>query len=133
MKSVPAQALEGKVFHVDLGAFVVDLILGPLRRILSNNSNATTTTMNIDVFDTYVTTTADKRLHFDVMLPTGKGELASHYAKEWLGSVGIEAGHIRQESCRYCHSETARPDIQRHIETQGYFIYQMEGCPSPVS
>jgi hypothetical protein len=25
------------------------------------------------------------------------------------------------------------PDIQGQIEAHGYFIYQMEGCPSPVS
>jgi hypothetical protein len=89
--------------------------------------------MKIDVFDTHVTTTAGQRLHFDVLLPPGKKGLASQYAKEWLESIGISAEHIRQESCVYCHSEPVNPEAQRHIEEKGYFIYQMEGCPSPVS
>ncbi len=89
--------------------------------------------MNIDVFDTHVTTADGRRLHFDVLLPPGQQDHASRYAKEWLKSINIEAEHIRQESCRYCHSEVAHPDIERRIEIDGYFIYQMEGCPSPVS
>lgn len=89
--------------------------------------------MKIDVFDTHVTTTEGKRLHFDVLLPPGKGQLAGQYAREWLEDIGIYAEHIRQESCVYCHSEPADPEVQRHIEEKGYLIYQMEGCPAPVS
>lgn len=89
--------------------------------------------MQIDVFDTHVTTTDNKRLHFDVFLPTGKeGELAEKYAKAWLESIGIQASNIHQESCVYCHSEAANPDVQKEIEEKGYFIYQMEGCPAPT-
>jgi hypothetical protein len=89
--------------------------------------------MQIDVFDTYVTTTDGKRLHFDVFLPAGKqGGLAQQYAKEWLESIGIQVGDIRQESCTYCHSQAADPKVQQHIEQHGYYIYQMEGCPSPA-
>ena len=86
--------------------------------------------MNIDVFDTHVTTTTGKRLHFDVLLPPGKQQLASEYAREWLDSIGIRAEHIQQESCVYCHSQAADPDVEQHIEENGYFIYPMEGCPS---
>lgn len=89
--------------------------------------------MQIDVFDTYVTTTEGKQLHFDVFLPTGKEEkLAKQYAKEWLESIGIQVKDVQQESCIYCHSEAANPAVQQHIEQHGYFIYQMEGCPSPA-
>jgi hypothetical protein len=89
--------------------------------------------MQIDVFDTYVTTTDGKRLHFDVFLPSGKqGGDAQQYAKEWLESIGIKMNDIRQESCAYCHSEAASPRVQQHIEQHGYYIYQMEGCPSPT-
>jgi hypothetical protein len=124
--------LRGKVFHINYWAALTDLILGPVWRILRSNPKPTAYPMKIDVFDTHVTTSDGRRLHFDVMLLAGKGDLASQYAKEWLGSIGIDTGHIHQESCRYCHSETARPDIQRYIETQGYFIYQMEGCPAAL-
>ncbi|BAW80679.1 hypothetical conserved protein [Candidatus Nitrosoglobus terrae] len=89
--------------------------------------------MQIDVYDTYVTTTDNKRLHFDVFLPTGKPEeIAQQHAKKWLESIGIQAKDIRQESCRYCHSETAKPHVQEHIKQHGHYIYQMEGCPSPA-
>jgi hypothetical protein len=89
--------------------------------------------MQIDVFDTYVTTTDGKRLHFDVFLPTGKEEkLAHRYAHAWLESVGIQAQDVRQESCSYCHTESAPSEVQQQIEEQGYYIYQMEGCPAPA-
>ncbi|CAH9017800.1 DUF2024 family protein [Candidatus Nitrosacidococcus sp. I8] len=89
--------------------------------------------MQIDVYDTYVTTTANKRLHFDVFLPTGKPEeTAQQHASEWLKSIGIEAANIKQESCRYCHSESANPKVKDHIQQHGYYIFQMEGCPSPA-
>lgn len=90
--------------------------------------------MQIDVFDTYVTTTDGKRLHFDVFLPSGKQQegLAQQYAKEWLESIGVQPQDVRQESCTYCHSEAANPKVQQHIEQHGHFIYQMEGCPSPA-
>lgn len=86
--------------------------------------------MKIDVFDTHVTTTTGERLHFDVLLPEGKRDLAGRYAKEWLKRIGISAQYIDQESCVYCHSESANPEVERHIEVNGYFIYPMEGCPT---
>lgn len=89
--------------------------------------------MKIDVFDTHVTTTSGERLHFDILLPAGNGDLAGRYAMEWLKSIGIGAQHIDQESCVYCHSEAANADVEQHIQASGYFIYPIEGCPAPAS
>jgi Domain of unknown function (DUF2024) len=72
-------------------------------------------------------------LHFDVLLPAGKGDLAGRYAREWLQRLGIGAQHIDQESCLYCHSDTADAEVKRQIEANGYFIYPMEGCPASAT
>lgn len=34
--------------------------------------------MNIDVYDTYVRTSEGDLLHFDVLLPSGKGDMATN-------------------------------------------------------
>lgn len=89
--------------------------------------------MNVDVYDTYARTAEGELLHFDVLVEQGSGDIALRYAAEWLHSIQISASEINQENCRFCHTETTTPEIERQIEEQGYFILQMEGCPSPVS
>jgi len=86
--------------------------------------------MNIDVYDTYVRTIEGELLHFDVLLPGGGDIRARHYANEWLLSIGKIPLEISQENCRYCHTETATPEILKLIDAHGYFILQMEGCPA---
>ncbi len=87
--------------------------------------------MKIDVYDTYVRTTEGKLLHFDVLLPAGQGDKAAEFARAWLRSIGVASDDVTQESCDFCHSQAANPALQGHIERHGYFILQMEGCPSP--
>lgn len=87
--------------------------------------------MKIDVFDTHVTLADGQRMHFDILLPTGSAEdLANHYALQWLRSIAIEPEAVSQEQCRYCHSESATPEQQSSINTQGFAVIQMEGCPA---
>lgn len=88
--------------------------------------------MHVDVYDTYVHTTEGNLLHFDVLLPSGNGERAVDYARKWLQSIGMNIDVIRQDHCRFCHTEAANPEVQQQVEQHGYFILQMEGCPSPV-
>jgi hypothetical protein len=85
--------------------------------------------MNVNVYDTYVRTVEGDLLHFDILLPAGEGFMAIHFANKWLHSVGKIPKEINQENCRYRHTETATPEIQKQIRVQGYFIIQMEGCP----
>jgi len=89
--------------------------------------------MKLDVFDTYITQSNGEQMYFDVLLPQGcaKHE-AEKFAVQWLESIGIQADNIRLDGCRFCHSETAYPEIKQAISTHGYGILQMEGCPSPV-
>ena len=87
--------------------------------------------MKIDVFDTHVTLSDGQRMHFDILLPTGSAEdLANHYVLQWLRSIAIEPEAVSQEQCRYCHSESATPEQQSSINTQGFAVIQMEGCPA---
>ncbi len=90
--------------------------------------------MNVDVYDTYVLTEDGRRMHFDVFLPTGLGaqrdEKAADAARAWLRDHGMDSDLARLEQCRYCHSEAASPEASARLETQGYFILPMEGCPS---
>jgi len=85
--------------------------------------------MNIDVYDTYVRTAEGDLLHFDVLLPAGEGIKARQYAYEWLLSIGRTPQQTTLEKCKYCHTETAEPEIQQQIDRAGYYILQMEGCP----
>jgi hypothetical protein len=85
--------------------------------------------MNIDVYDTYVRTSAGDLLHFDVLLPIGESKKVKQYAGEWLESIGEIPQEINFESCRYCHTETATEDIQQRILQHGYFIIQMGSSP----
>lgn len=89
--------------------------------------------MELDVFDTYVTQSNGKLMHFDVFLPKGSSRtLAEKYALEWLESVQIKTDSINLEKCRFCHTESASPEYEQAVKSQGYAILQMEGCPSPI-
>ena len=90
--------------------------------------------MNVDVYDTYALTEDGHRMHFDVFLPAGGGarcdEKAADIARRWLHSIGMNPDRIELEQCRYCHSEAVNSAVNRQLETQGWFILQMEGCPA---
>ena len=89
--------------------------------------------MKIDIFDTYVTHLDGKTMHFDVLLPPNStSEKAMKYAMKWLKETGIQSDDIKLNKCRYCHSESSTPEIEASLTTQGYAIFQMEGCPAPV-
>jgi len=89
--------------------------------------------MKLDVFDTYATHNDGKKMHFDVLLPQG-ADLADprQFAMQWLQEIGIQAASIQLDSCRFCHSESAYPEIEQTLNSRGYAILQMEGCPSPI-
>jgi hypothetical protein len=89
--------------------------------------------MQLDVFNTYVTRDDGVVMHFDVLMPKGSAsEHAQSNALDWLQTIGITANQVLLDSCQYCHSEDATPEIERDVQQQGYFILQMEGCPSPI-
>ena len=89
--------------------------------------------MQINIYDTYVRTPDGNQMHFDVLTPDLSPGKARKFATEWLGSIGLPDTEISLERCQFCHAEnSATPEIEREIADRGYFILQMEGCPSPI-
>lgn len=85
---------------------------------------------SIYVFDTFAKNAAGRIMHFDVVLPTNDHTQALQSARHWLKSIGEENAIVTAETCCYCHSEpTAPAEMQNQIESQGYAIFKMEGCP----
>lgn len=89
--------------------------------------------MEIDVYDSYAKTTDGRLMHFDVFVQSGTNpDVALRRGKEWLTSLGENPAGLEQSRCRFCHTEVANPEVQRAVEHEGFFIFQMEGCPVPV-
>ena len=89
--------------------------------------------MQLDVYDSYARTADGTLMHFDVLVPRGHTRDPHDYAARWLNEIGARDTEVSLELCRFCHSEnSASPEIERGIARDGYFILQMEGCPSPI-
>ncbi|MCU7932652.1 MAG: DUF2024 family protein [Candidatus Thiodiazotropha sp. (ex Codakia rugifera)] len=88
--------------------------------------------MKIDVYDSYALISDGTQFHFDVLVPEGVIGKAQQYATEWLKEIGICDADITLEQCSFCHSESVTPEIEQQLVLNGYFILQMEGCPSPI-
>lgn len=89
--------------------------------------------MKLDIYNTHAVHRDGKVMHFDVLLPEGGNEsIAKTFALQWLKSIGIPSENISLNNCQFCHSQQANPEIEQAISFQGYAIFQMEGCPSPV-
>lgn len=87
--------------------------------------------MKIDVYDSYAKFEG-RMMHFDVFVKEGiSGSSALQYGRQWLSSIGESAEGLEQALCNFCHSEMANPEVAKSIESNGYFILQMEGCPAP--
>ncbi|WP_394752966.1 DUF2024 family protein [Crenothrix sp.] len=81
------------------------------------------------VFDTYAKTAQGRIMHFDVVLDDKDPVKALACAKAWLDTIGIQDAVVTQENCVFCHSTEAPPALRKQIDSQGYAIYKLEGCP----
>ena len=89
--------------------------------------------MKIDVYDSYANTRDGRVMHFDLFVKSGtNAEVALRHGKEWLTSIGENPAGLAQSRCNFCHTEVANLEVQRLVESEGFFILQMQGCPSPV-
>ena len=85
--------------------------------------------MEIAVYDTYVTKKDGQIMHFDVMVPDGTPrESVLEFAKAFLSSAGQRGQECGTDECKFCHIETARPNVEQSIGRSGYYIFEMEGC-----
>ena len=82
------------------------------------------------VFDTYAKTSTGKIIHFDVILEEQNQQKAIESAQIWLQSVGIDDATVSSGNCFFCHSlQELPPGLTAEMNTQGYAIYKLEGCP----
>ncbi len=81
------------------------------------------------VYYTYAKAATGRIMHFDVILDVQGHDKALYYAKEWLASIGHADAVVSQENCSFCHSAEAPPELREQIDSQGYAIYKLEGCP----
>lgn len=82
------------------------------------------------VYDSYAKTAQGQIMHFDVVIDEKNQEKALNHAKQWLTSIGFEDALIDQHNCSFCHSAKTPPELRSQIDTRGYGIYKLEGCPS---
>ncbi|MEM7558493.1 MAG: DUF2024 family protein [Planctomycetota bacterium] len=89
--------------------------------------------MKVDVYDTYATSKTGKTIHFDVLLASpSEAGTAYEYAVQWLSELKEGGAELYQSRCNFCHSENASEPVIADIESKGFHILQMEGCPNPV-
>lgn len=84
--------------------------------------------MNVQVYDTHVTTSHGHYLHFDVLVTPEQAPNAKLYAQQFLQQKGLSSEDIQQQSCDFCHNEIATPEVVAAINAQGYFILKLQGC-----
>ncbi|MCV2884609.1 DUF2024 family protein [Aestuariibacter sp. AA17] len=85
--------------------------------------------MRVHVFDTHVTSEEGKYYHFDVIVDDDNTKFVSDYVKEYLSSINVQQQSVKQQSCAFCHTETANDQIKIDIANKGYHILPMQGCP----
>lgn len=86
--------------------------------------------MKVAVWDTYVTKKSGEIMHFDIIAPESiKDETVIYnYGKEYLKTKGQEGQPLNAQQCKFCHIESATPEVIESIENKGYFLLEMENC-----
>ena len=88
--------------------------------------------MEIEVYDTYAQSENGSKIHFDVMLPIGGDEpTAKNKAKEFVEIISENTSPIKLKSNQFCHTETAKPEVEEKVEKDVYCIVQIKNCPDP--
>jgi len=84
--------------------------------------------MEIDVYDTFASSKKGNTIHFDLLLPSGgKKDDASKYARVFLEKIGESSEAL--DSCKFCHSEKADAEVEKHLKPNRYYIVQIDDCP----
>ncbi len=98
------------------------------------------TARNVVVYNTYAD---NKRIHFDVFIPTEKENAAEvpkevdtqavEYAKEFLGLIGKPTKDVEVNICYRCHIDNTDGYQGELWQLPGkqVLIWPMEGCPRP--
>ena len=96
----------------------------------ANAQNNNTKTMEVAVWDTYVTKKDGSIMHFDIIAPEEIKDttVIYSYGRDYLKTKGQEGQPLSSKECRFCHIETVRPQWEVEIKQKGYFIIEMENC-----
>ena len=107
--------------------FIITFALLALSTSAQNNK---TKTMEVAVWDTYVTKKDGSVMHFDIIAPSSVKDTTIIYAygREYLKAKGQEEQPLTSKECSFCHIETVRPQCEAEIKQKGYFIIEMENC-----
>ncbi len=86
--------------------------------------------MKVAVWDTYVTKKDGTIMHFDIIVPEEikDKETVYGYGRTYLASKGQGGQPLTTNECIFCHIQSVKPDWERDINNNGYFIYEMENC-----
>ncbi len=82
--------------------------------------------MKIHIYDTHVRINSGLYLHFDVLVNDENKAKVQQYAKDYIAKQGIAEHQLQLNSCQFCHSEMANPDVRLTIEREGHYILRLE-------
>ncbi len=85
------------------------------------------------VYDTFAKATSGRLMHFDVILDVQSQDMALHYAKAWLASIGYSDAVVTHEDCAFCQSAQMPVELRQQIDINGYAIFQLDGFPNRVN
>lgn len=86
--------------------------------------------MKIAVWDTYVTKSDGKIMHFDIIVPEELKDESKifTFGKEYLKSKNLEDLVLTSKECQFCHIQQTPEHMVQDIGQKGYYIYEMENC-----
>ncbi|TAI46913.1 DUF2024 family protein [Flagellimonas allohymeniacidonis] len=86
--------------------------------------------MRVSVWDTYVPREDGKVMHFDILVPDKMidTDIIFEYGKKYLNTKLFGTGVLTSSECRFCHIQSAPPQVVNSISEKGYHIIEMENC-----
>ncbi len=86
--------------------------------------------MQVSVWDTYVPREDGKLMHFDILVPSTLTDTSVifGFGKTYLQSKSFKTGELSSKECRFCHMEHAPTQVEEQIQSDGYYIIEMENC-----
>jgi hypothetical protein len=87
-------------------------------------------TLQVAVWDTYVTRKDGRVMHFDILAPADMRDTAviHGYGRHYLASKGEGGQRLTAKECRFCHVRQTTPVWEAAIRKQGYYILELENC-----
>ncbi len=86
--------------------------------------------MKVSVWDTYVKREGGLIMHFDILVNSKLTDETKifDFGKNYLKSKSFNSEELTSKECVFCHIENASEIVIKEIETNGYYIIEMENC-----